>query len=99
MLCIFKRGCTDAAFQGEMCPKTGKQDMRHHLIIFFILLNLFLMQEGTSLANNQSGATLRGFQKNEVFPTIKLPLLKDGTAVSIKNFRGQKLLLILFASW
>ncbi len=33
------------------------------------------------------------------FPDIILPSLEDGSAMSIEQFRGEKLLLHIFASW
>lgn len=33
------------------------------------------------------------------FPDIVLPSLEDGSAMSIERFRGEKLLLHIFASW
>ncbi len=35
----------------------------------------------------------------EPFPTLALPSITDGEARSIAEFRGQKLLLHIFASW
>ena len=33
------------------------------------------------------------------FPDLTLPALDDGKPVSIRDFRGQKLILHVFASW
>ena len=33
------------------------------------------------------------------FPDLTLPALEDGKPVSIRDFRGQKLILHIFASW
>ncbi len=33
------------------------------------------------------------------FPTLSFPSLDDGRPVSIADFRGQKLILHIFASW
>ena len=33
------------------------------------------------------------------FPDLTLPALQDGKPVSIRDFRGQKLILHIFASW
>ncbi len=35
----------------------------------------------------------------EVFPDLRLPALDDGHAVSLARFRGQKVILHVFASW
>jgi len=33
------------------------------------------------------------------FPSITLPLLKDGSPASIADFRGEKIIIHVFASW
>jgi len=33
------------------------------------------------------------------FPDLTLPTLQDGQPVSLRDFRGQKLILHIFASW
>jgi len=33
------------------------------------------------------------------FPSITLPLLKDGSPASIADFRGEKIIMHVFASW
>ncbi len=40
-----------------------------------------------------------GFRVGEPFPSIALPSLDDGKLRSIDAFRGQKVVLHLFASW
>ena len=35
----------------------------------------------------------------EVFPDVSLPALDDGRPVSLARFRGQKVILHVFASW
>lgn len=40
-----------------------------------------------------------GFRVGEPFPDIALPSLEDGELTSIDAFRGQKVVLHLFASW
>lgn len=40
-----------------------------------------------------------GFQIGEPFPTLALPSLDDRKPTSISDFRGQKLILHVFASW
>ena len=39
------------------------------------------------------------FQVGEPFPNISFPSLEDGKAASIADYRGQKVLLHIFASW
>jgi len=37
--------------------------------------------------------------EGEPFPEIAFPALEDGTAMSIRDFRGEKVVLHVFASW
>ncbi len=57
-----------------------------------------------------SAARCLGFQDDEAtpapvieegvaFPDLLFPSLEDGTARSIRDFRGEKLILHIFASW
>lgn len=39
------------------------------------------------------------FQPGTAFPTLSLPSLEDGRPASIADFRGQKIILHVFASW
>jgi hypothetical protein len=41
----------------------------------------------------------RGFNPGEAFPTLALPTAADGRPVSVAAFRGQKLIINIFASW
>ena len=49
-----------------------------------------------TLAQNSPGLP---FQEGDVFPEIRLPSLKDGSPMSVADFRGRKLVLHIFASW
>ncbi len=40
-----------------------------------------------------------GFRVGQVFPDIVLPSLEDGQPTSMSEFRGQKVILHVFASW
>jgi len=40
-----------------------------------------------------------GFEVGEPFPTLALPALEDGRPRSVADFRGEKLILHVFASW
>ncbi len=40
-----------------------------------------------------------GFRVGQVFPDIVLPSLEDGRPRSMSEFRGQKVILHVFASW
>lgn len=39
------------------------------------------------------------FRVGEPFPAIVLPSIEEGAALSAEQFRGQKLMLHVFASW
>lgn len=47
----------------------------------------------------RSGMAPLPFQVGEPFPAIALPTLEDGRPRSIADFRGQKVILHIFASW
>lgn len=40
-----------------------------------------------------------GFETGRHFPNLQLPSLEDGRPRSIADYRGQKLILHIFASW
>jgi len=40
-----------------------------------------------------------GFEIGQPFPTMAFPGIEDGQPRSITEFRGQKLILHIFASW
>lgn len=40
-----------------------------------------------------------GFEPGEPFPTLTLPALDDGRALSVADFRGHKTIVHVFASW
>ena len=58
------------------------------------LLVISLMGEVTT-ANPQPV----GFEVGQTFPNLVLPSLEDGRPLSLAQFRGQKLILHIFASW
>ena len=39
------------------------------------------------------------FQVGQPFPDLALPALQDGRPASIRDYRGQKVILHVFASW
>jgi hypothetical protein len=51
---------------------------------------------GLALGLAAPGASL---QVGQPFPVIALPAAKDGQPMSVADFRGQKLLLHLYAPW
>ncbi len=40
-----------------------------------------------------------GFEVGQPFPTLSFPALEDGRPWSIADFRGQRIILHVFASW
>ena len=50
------------------------------------------------LTTNLEAATFRPVV-GEPFPDLELPSLDDGAPLSISTFRGQKVILHVFASW
>ena len=50
-------------------------------------------------ARVQSSLPSTGFELGEPFPTLSFPSLDDGRPGSITDFRGQKVILHVFASW
>lgn len=54
----------------------------------------------TTLADIQGPRSQQvAFQIGDSFPEIVLPNAEDGSAMSLAKFRGQKVLLHIFASW
>jgi hypothetical protein len=47
------------------------------------------------------GTDLKGhdLKVGKAFPNIALPSLRDGSPLSISDFRGEKLILHIWASW
>jgi hypothetical protein len=39
------------------------------------------------------------FEMGQAFPLLRLPSLEDGSPLSVADFRGQKLILHIWASW
>ncbi len=50
-------------------------------------------------AEHQTPQPAPRFTVGEVFPLVALPALEDGRPRSLADFRGQKLILHIFASW
>lgn len=47
----------------------------------------------------QGSLAKAGIEVGKAFPQIRLPSMTDGELMSIADFRGQKVLLHVFASW
>ena len=68
-------------------------------LLLVIILVVVLAIWGLVESRAQSSLQSIGFQVGEPFPDIILPTLEDGSPGSIAQFRGQKILLHIFASW
>ena len=62
------------------------------LIYVLIFVQLFIMIGVVQSEDNI-------FKVGQPFPDIVLPALKNGQPGSVTDFRGQKLILHIFASW
>ena len=68
-------------------------------LLLVIILAVVLAIWGLVVSRAQASLPSSGFQVGEPFPDIILPTLEDGSPGSIAQFRGQKILLHIFASW
>ena len=48
---------------------------------------------------DSSSADIYELKVGQPFPNVVLPSLSDGSPLSVKTFRGQKLILHIWASW
>ncbi len=60
-------------------------------ISILVFLGLFMTQNLEANAHE--------FRVGDPFPELVLPSLTDGSPLSISSFRGQKLILHIWASW
>ncbi len=51
------------------------------------------------IANFATAAGAPPIEVGEPFPDLVLPALDDGRPLSIADFRGDKIVLLVFASW
>ena len=73
----------------------GKSSTSLLVIILAGVLSIW----GLVVSRAQTSLPSSGIQVGEPFPDILLPTLEDGSPGSISQFRGQKILLHIFASW
>ncbi len=59
---------------------------------------LLLIAINLGLASNVDGQTIK-LEVGQPFPDIELPGTRDQTRLSIRDFRGERLILHVFASW
>lgn len=64
---------------------------------FCLALPLSLL--GVATAGAQSRLPASGFEVGAPFPPVAFPSLEDGRPMSLADFRGQKVILHVFASW
>ncbi len=66
-------------------------------------MRLFFLFALAVMANSLGDAVAKpsstGFKVGESFPNLVLPSLADGKPVSLARFRGQKIIVHVFASW
>jgi len=67
--------------------------MKHLALLVPAALLLVLLPVATA------GATPPKLEVGAPFPDIVLPAMRDGSRRSISDFRGQKVVLHIFASW
>ena len=64
-------------------------------LLFLLALAVMAISLGDAVAKPSS----TGFKVGESFPDLVLPSLADGKPLSLARFRGQKVILHIFASW
>ena len=72
--------------------------MKDRYIRLACLAFLLSLSGFVTTATARDGATYRP-RVGEPFPDLVLPSLEDGSPLSISHFRGQKVILHVFASW
>ncbi len=63
------------------------------------LVLVALLASATFVTRVDAQAQAAGFEVGQPFPTLAFPALEDRRPRSIADFRGQKLILHIFASW
>lgn len=64
-------------------------------LLFLFALAIMAISLGDAVAKPSS----TGFRVGEPFPNLVLPSLADGKPLSLARFRGEKVILHIFASW
>ena len=75
---------------------TGAIRLRRFPVILFAIATLNI---GVFMAGPGPGESKKGFEVGTRFPDLSLPSVEDGRPLSLASFRGQKVLLHVFASW
>ena len=63
-----------------------------------VLVSLLSMLGGLGLGAPAQEPRV-GWEVGDRFPDLELPALADGSPLSIRDFRGRKVVLHVFASW
>lgn len=64
------------------------------LLFLFVVAAMAIL-----LGDAMAKPSTTGFKVGEPFPSLVLPSLADGKPLSLARFRGQKVILQIFASW
>ncbi len=62
--------------------------------LVFFMFSIFVVLSFVDTAETQTK-----FKIGTEFPNLKLPSIEDNQPLSIKDFRGRKVVLHIFASW
>ncbi len=68
---------------------------RHFVVTLLPLIAIAVPSETRA----QSSTPSHNFEVGTPFPTLSFPSLDNGRPASIADFRGQKVILHIFASW
>ncbi len=64
-------------------------------LLFLLALAALAISLGDAVAKPSS----TGFKVGDPFPSLVMPSLADGKPLSLARFRGEKVILHIFASW
>ena len=68
-------------------------------LVFIVLLSVALAACERAPSTTSDTSRRSPFQVGQPFPDLTLPALQDGRPASIRDYRGQKVILHVFASW
>ena len=97
-----------AQMSGTQCAVRTEDTMRpvHTVVSVFRrlaligLLPVALGACGSEMSTTTSDTARRSpFRVGQPFPKLTLPALEDGQPASIRDYRGRKVILHVFASW
>ena len=73
--------------------------IRSSLFLTAVSVALGLTMAASTSSAQAPASPSSGFEIGQPFPTMAFPAIEDEQPRSITEFRGQKLLLHIFASW